>query len=587
MLTPEQMDVAGEYVATTYRQIEAELIEYLVAKMIEGDVAGQRVQTAINLLTQSMPLELKGIIDSHANEIDAAVVADVRESMAASDAFDLKIIADALGLTLAEEALTAQTASVLASVREMVARDNLALSQAARAKFLQWSTWAATQAVTGTMTVDKAMHKAVRELSRGGLSIPFVTYKDEKTGKTTVTNHVDVAVQRHLRSLIGQGAAQLTFNRMQEAGIEFVEVSSHIGSRPSHCEWQGRCYHVGGAIEVDGVRYEDFEFSTGYRGVCGPFTALGDQLLGVNCRHSFAPWVPGSPRAYHPDPESPTGLDNAEIYDLTQKQRYRERKIREAKRELKAAQQMYNKNPSPENAAEVTKAKLLLQKRQAAMRKFIDESNAKCNKGTKALVRQPRREWAGDMPKGATLKAIKENRKVSSGLSEKLWAEQFENEVLTAKLPDGSTFEKIGTPIGVDLTEEEVELLHGADLAHTHTTTIGGTFSWEDIELTVITESPHHVVTDVLKKKKYELTRTSKATQESSSKFFEDFKANELFVRGATEIEMWKSEYAPYGLAFDAAGRRKALLVVKSEMHKWLKSNAKTYGYVYSFGRAK
>lgn len=587
MLTPEQMDVAGEYVATTYRQIEAELVEYLVAKMIEGDVSGRRVQTAIDLLTQSMPLELKRIIDSHANEIDAAIMADVKGSMAASDAFDLKIIADALGLTLAEEALTAQTASVLASAREAIARDNLALSQAARAKFLQWSTWAATQTATGNMTVDKAMHKAVRELSRGGLSIPFVTYKDEKTGKTTVTNHVDVAVQRHLRSLIGQGAAQLTFNRMQDAGIEFVEVSSHIGSRPSHCEWQGRCYHVGGAIEVDGVRYEDFEFGTGYRGVCGPFTALGDQLLGVNCRHSFAPWVPGSPRAYHPDPESPTGLDNAEIYDLTQKQRYRERKIREAKRELKAAQQMYNDNPSPENAAEVTKAKLLLQKRQTAMRKFIDESNAKCNKGTKILVRQPRREWAGDMPKGATLKEIKENKRVSSGLSQKLWAEQFENEVLTAKLPDGSTFEKIGTPLGVDLTEEEVRLLHGADLAHTHTTAIGGTFSWEDIELTVITESPHHVVTDVLKKKKYELTRTSKATKESADKFFADFLAKEKTIRDDAEIKIWEAEYAPGELMLDDAGRRKALVVVKSEMHKWLKKNAKAYGYTYSSGRIK
>ncbi len=82
-------------------------------------------------------------------------------------------------------------------------------------------------------------------------------------------------------------------------------------------------------------------------------------------------------------------------------------------------------------------------------------------------------------------------------------------------MPNGSTFEKVGTPLGVDLTEAEAKLLTGADLAHTHTTTIGGTFSWEDIELTVITKSPHHVVTDVLKKKKYELTRTSEATKKA------------------------------------------------------------------------
>ncbi len=226
MLTPEQMDIAGEYVTTTYRQIESELIEYLVAKMIEGDISGQRAQTALLMLMQSMPIELKKIIDSHASEIDKAVKADVEQAMATSDSFDLGIISDALGLSLAEDALTVQTASVLASAREMIARDNLALSESARSKFLQWSTWAVTQNATGNITTEQAMHKAVRELARGGLTL--VTYKDEETGKITITNKVDVAVQRHLRSLIAQGTAQLTMERMKESGIEFVEVSSHI-----------------------------------------------------------------------------------------------------------------------------------------------------------------------------------------------------------------------------------------------------------------------------------------------------------------------------------------------------------------------
>lgn len=471
MLTPEQMDDAGEFVAATYRQIEAELIDYLVAKMIEGDVAGQRVHTAIGLLTQSMPLELKKIIDSHADEIEEVVKLDVERLMAASDAFDAVIVQQSLGMSFAQEALTVQTAAVLASAREMIARDNLEMSAAARSKFLQWSTWAATQTATGNMTVDKAMHKAVRELSRGGLSIKAVTYRDEKTGKVTVTNHVDVAVQRHLRSLIGQGAAQLTMQRIEEAGIEFVEVSSHLGSRPSHCEWHGRCYHVGGAVEVDGVRYEDFEFGTGYRGVCGPYTALGDQLLGVNCRHSFAPWVPGSPRAYSPDPKSPTGLDNDEIYQLTQKQRYRERRIREAKRELSAAQQLYDADSSPENASEVTKAKLVLKNRQESMRKFIQESNAKCNKGTEVLVRQPRREWAGDMPKVSTKKELqavystarkgaapKWNNETVSSLASSDEAEKFAKEKFGAKV--SNSFKEL--PL-----DTQKEILAGIDAAVT------------------------------------------------------------------------------------------------------------------------
>lgn len=399
MLTPDQMDAAGEEVAAVYRQIEAELIDWLVQRMIDGDVSGQRAGTALNLLAQSDPEQLRRIIDAHAGEIDDAARRDVERSLAASDAFDLAAIAAGMAVYAPREALTAQTVAVMSSVRGMIARDNLEMANAARTKFLQWSTWAATQTATGNMTADKAMRRAVRELARGGLSIESVTYRDPESGKVTVTNKADVAVQRHIRSLIGQGAAALTFERMRENGVEFVEVSSHIGSRPSHAEWQGRCYHVGGAVEVDGARYEDFAFGTGYRGECGPYAALGDQLMGVNCRHSFAPWVPGAPRAYSPDPESPTGLPNEEIYELTQGQRARERKIREAKREIAAMQRVYDADPTPENAAELAKSKALLRNRQERMRAYIAEANARCKPGVKVLKRMPNREWAGDMPK--------------------------------------------------------------------------------------------------------------------------------------------------------------------------------------------
>lgn len=399
MLTPSQMDDAGGELAAVYRQIEAELLDYLVRRMIEGDVSDAKSQAAIVLLTQDMPLELQRAIDAHAAEIDAAIRRDVQSALLASDAYDLAIIAEYLGMELAADALSAQARAVAASVKGVIARDNLELSAAARTKFLQWSTWAATQAATGATTPAHALHKAVRELARGGLSITSVTYHDEATGEVTVTNHADVAVQRHIRTIIAQGAAELTMERMREAGIEFVEVSSHIGARPSHAEWHGRVYHVGGAVELDGTRYEDFHEGTGYGGIAGPYTDLGDRLLGVNCRHHFGPWVPGMPHAYGPDPEHPSGLPNDEVYKLTQKQRQRERDIRATKRELAAAQRSYDADPSIENQVEVTKLKAKLRNQQERMREFIDEANAKGAPGTEVLKRQPQREWAGDMPK--------------------------------------------------------------------------------------------------------------------------------------------------------------------------------------------
>ncbi|NCA32131.1 phage minor capsid protein [Adlercreutzia muris] len=453
MLTPDQMDAAGEEVAAVYRQIEAELIDYLVGRMIDGDVSGQRARTALDLLAQADPEQLRRIIDAHAEEVDAAARRDVERHLAASDAFDLAAIAAGMAVTAPEGALTAQTLAVTASVREMIARDNLEMSNAARTKFLQWSTWAATQTATGNMTADKAMRRAVRELARGGLSIESVTYRDPETGKVTVTNKADVAVQRHIRSLIGQGAAALTFERMRQNGVEFVEVSSHIGSRPSHAEWQGRCYHVGGAVEVGGVRYEDFAFGTGYRGECGPYTALGDQLMGVNCRHSFAPWVPGGPRAYSPDPESPTGLPNEEIYKLTQGQRARERKIREAKRELAAMQRVHDADPTPENAAELAKAKALLRGRQERMRAYIAEANAKCRPGTEVLKRMPSREWAGDMPKGRPIGGSAAGNAATGSMAAKI---DIEIDELTPCLRRTSDRAIVGTTVEVVKTGSTV-----------------------------------------------------------------------------------------------------------------------------------
>jgi hypothetical protein len=103
-----------------------------------------------------------------------------------------------------------------------------------------------------------------------------------------------------------------------------------------------------------------------------------------------------------PNPEHPSRLSNDEIYNYTQGQRARERKIREAKRELAAAQEMYDADPSPENAKALTQAKQTLRNRQEGMRNYINEVNAKCKPGTSILVRQPNREWAGDMPKITT-----------------------------------------------------------------------------------------------------------------------------------------------------------------------------------------
>lgn len=389
MLTPEDLEKAGELVGSVYTDVEAEMLDYLTAKMIDGDVAGQRSQTAILLLAQSSTADLRGILDDHGRAIDEAVRKEVGDALRRSDADDLAKIKRGLGVDL-PGITNRQTAATVAGVEEILGRHNLQMEQAAKDAFIRCSSEAITMVNTGAMTTEQALHRAVRKLEREGVTI--IQYQNAETGAKTVANKLDVAVRRHVRTQIAQDGARMTELRMDEAGIEFVEVSSHAGARPSHQEWEGKVYSRNGRKTVDGVTYEDFRTACHWGDV-------GDGIYGANCRHSHGPWIPGTPRSYEKDPKHPSGLDNDEIYKLNQRQREMERDIRATKRELRGCEIEYGKTGSLEAQADAAKLKKKLQGQQAKLREHIDGANKRCKPGTSVLQRSPRREWAGDMPK--------------------------------------------------------------------------------------------------------------------------------------------------------------------------------------------
>lgn len=213
-------------------------------------------------------------------------------------------------------------------------------------------------------------------------------------GSGILTGSKTVIVRRHVRTQIAQDAQRMTMERMERLGIDLVEVSSHSDARESHAAWHGRCYSLRGEQVIDGVRYPDFHLHC----MSGD---LGDILGGVNCRHSYGPYRHDAPRAYEPDPKHPSGLPGREVYELEQGQRYRERRIREAKRELRGARTLYDRDGSDASLAEYLKAKQRLRGRQEKMREYIAGANARSATGKPVLHRKPDREWAGDMPKGS------------------------------------------------------------------------------------------------------------------------------------------------------------------------------------------
>ena len=167
---------------------------------------------------------------------------------------------------------------------------------------------------SGAFTPQDANFDAVRKLGQNGLKC--VNYESGRT------DQLDVAVRRAVVTGIGKTCCDMQLDLAKEMDCELVEVSSHLGARPSHAEWQGQIY----SLKKGHPKYPYFYDATGY--------GTGDGLGGWNCRHSFFPYFEGLSVAANAPTFSKE--ENLEEYTNTQKQRAYERSIRKSKRELAA-----------------------------------------------------------------------------------------------------------------------------------------------------------------------------------------------------------------------------------------------------------
>lgn len=173
---------------------------------------------------------------------------------------------------------------------------------------------------SGIYDYKTSIRKALRNMANNGIT--GATYK---RGLTTVNYSLEGTIRRDVVTATHQLANKVSIKTCEELGCEHVEVSSHIGARvndknpiANHFGWQGKVYKINGKDD----KYDNLKEKTGY-----PDDILG--LGGVNCRHRMFPFFPGISK---PMRKSFDKEENQKIYDLTQKQRLLERKIREEKK---------------------------------------------------------------------------------------------------------------------------------------------------------------------------------------------------------------------------------------------------------------
>ena len=205
---------------------------------------------------------------------------------------------------------------------------------------------AASRALAGEITIQKAVAETVIEWSKRGVLTSFV----DKGGRIW---RLETYAETVIRSTINNLYNDVTVERTKEYGTDLVLVSSLPDPREA-------CSHIQGKVASLSNPSSNPKYPSVYEfGYGEPWG-----LRGINCRHRFFSWFEGISENNQPQYSEEEMTKNRE---LRQKQRYLERQIRQAKRELKLAEIVGDEET-------IQAKKRLVRRRQARMREFINET---------------------------------------------------------------------------------------------------------------------------------------------------------------------------------------------------------------------
>lgn len=226
--------------------------------------------------------------------------------------------------------------------------------------------------VTGAMSYTEAIKIAIADLSYQGIDVKYPSGHHDT---------LEVATLRAVRTAVAQTAGEVTSARANEYGIHLFLTSAHMGARPTHEVWQGKVFYVDWVElgKVIPIQYEpvpdDYELKAKYPDFV-EVTQIGTVtgLCGVNCRHSYMPYIEGV--SYNPF-EDIDKEENAEAYKNSQRARTMERAIRRNKRKLRGYEDWKKADPSVEANDEYTKTLAQIRKQTAQYYQFCKEHDIK------------------------------------------------------------------------------------------------------------------------------------------------------------------------------------------------------------------
>ena len=204
---------------------------------------------------------------------------------------------------------------------------------------------------TGAMGYTQALKEIIDTVVSDGVRVYYDTGHSDT---------IETVTLRAVRTGVSQATSQIQMARAKEMGVDKFIVSSHLGARPTHQEWQGKVF------AMDELKSTD-------EGMPALGTTTG--LSGINCRHSFSPFFEGMDNPF----EQYDSEENRKQYEKEQRQRTLERRIRKTKREVMGWKEAVDTETDDKTKFELDlqyqKKASLLQKQNEAYREYCEKNN--------------------------------------------------------------------------------------------------------------------------------------------------------------------------------------------------------------------
>lgn len=151
------------------------------------------------------------------------------------------------------------------------------------------------QVTSGSGDFHTAMRESIKALGGGGIRVNY---------GSGITRRLDTVVRQNL--MWGAKQASIEYNKAigEELECDGIEIDWHSNPRPSHEFMQGKQFHVGGTVRINGVIYPDS-------------TEAEERLQDYNCYHYATPIICGvSEPAYSKEELARLNAENAKKYTV-------------------------------------------------------------------------------------------------------------------------------------------------------------------------------------------------------------------------------------------------------------------------------